>query len=75
VSCRVESKLRDGYVEVKVTPPPRRVEKLLLRAPLPDGWRTASVEIDGDQAALGEANTVDLSGRNRSLTVRYSATQ
>ena len=26
VSCRVESKLSDGYVEVNVTPPPRPVE-------------------------------------------------
>jgi hypothetical protein len=60
---------------VQVTPPPRPVEKMLLRAPLPDGWQTTSVQINGDKATLGDANSVELSGRNRRLTVRFSVTK
>jgi hypothetical protein len=72
VSMHVKSRLKAGYVEVRVVPPPLPVKSMLLRAPLPDGWRAESVELDGQPAALGEGDTVDLSGRKSPLTVRFN---
>jgi hypothetical protein len=74
VSCRVESKLGEGYVEVKVTPPPRPVERILLRAPLPDGRNIESANVDGKSSELVNGNTVELSGRKGPLTVRFDVT-
>ncbi|MEX2309628.1 MAG: hypothetical protein WD738_18800 [Pirellulales bacterium] len=71
VSCRVASKLNDGYIEARVTPPPRRVETMLLRAPLPEGWKVDAVEINGAGAPLREGDTVDLTGQTGPLTVRF----
>ena len=64
VSCRVESKLSSGAVEVRVTPPPRPVKTILLRAPLPEGWQVESVSVDGKPAQLFDGDTVDLSGQH-----------
>ncbi|MEX2170333.1 MAG: hypothetical protein WD851_13550 [Pirellulales bacterium] len=72
VSCRVESKLNAGHVEIHVTPPPRPVKTMLLRAPLPEGWQVESVEIDGKSAPLLDGDTVDLSGRNEPVSVRFA---
>jgi hypothetical protein len=72
VSCHAESKLTAGYVEVGVTPPPRTAKKMLLRAPVPEGWQIESVEVDGQPAALVEGNTVDLTGRTEPLTVKFA---
>jgi hypothetical protein len=71
VSCEATSKLRDGFVEVRVQPPPRPVKNLLLRVPLPDGWRVQSAEVDGKQPRLISHNTVDISGRERPTLVRF----
>jgi hypothetical protein len=71
VSCRVESNLDDGYVDIHVTPPPLRVEDILLRAPLPEGWMSTSVEIDGASAPLINRDCVELSGRTKPLTARF----
>jgi hypothetical protein len=71
VSCFVSSKLNFGHVEVRVTPPPRRVNKFLLRAPLPVGWRVESVEIDGEKVPLVDDDAVDLTGRSKPLTARF----
>jgi hypothetical protein len=72
VSCRVNSQLNAGHVEVHVTPPPRLVKTILLRAPLPDGWKVDSVTINGEDAPLIAGNTVDLSGNAKPLTVRFT---
>jgi len=72
VSCRAESKLSSGYVDVQVTPPPRPVKKMLLRAPLPEGWRVESVDVDGKVAPVLHGDVVDLSGQTGPLTVRFS---
>ena len=74
VSCRMESKLSAGYVEMHVTPPPRPVKTILLRAPLPTGWVVESVEVDGAAEPLVDGDTVDLSGRTKPLTVRFRVT-
>lgn len=71
VSFDVKSNLGDGFVQVRVTPPPRPVNTMLLRAPVPDGWRVESVEVDGVEAKLVDGNIVDLSGRTKPLAVRF----
>ena len=75
VSCRVESKLNEGYVEARVTPPPRLAKEMLIRAPLPEGWRVKSVEIDGAEAPLVNEDTVDLTGHAKALTVRFNVSR
>jgi hypothetical protein len=72
VSCRAGSKLGDGYVEVKVTPPERPVEKILLRAPLPQGWQIDAVEVEGKRAPLINGDTIDLSGRTDPVVLRFA---
>ena len=72
MSLRVDSKLTSGIVEMQVTPPTRAVKTMLLRAPLPDGWQIESVEVDGQRAPLVDGDTVELSGRIKPLTVRFS---
>jgi hypothetical protein len=72
VSCRVDSKLTDGYVEARVEPPPREVESVLLRMPLPDGWRIASAEIGARKLTVNDSGVVDLSALKRPTTVRFN---
>lgn len=71
VSCRVKSKLSDGYIEVHVKPPQRPVKAFLLRAPLPNGWKIVSVESDGKKARLIGRDTINLTGTQKPLTVRF----
>jgi hypothetical protein len=71
VACRVNSRLNDGYVQVDLTPPPRPVKTLLLRAPLPSGWKVESVEVDGAAGLLLDGDAVDLSGTTKPLAVKF----
>jgi hypothetical protein len=75
VSFRAASKLSEGYVEVHVTPPPRAVKTMLLRAPLPDGWKVESVEIDGIRAPIMNGDTVVFSGRVEPMVVKFAVTR
>lgn len=72
VSCEAASKLSDGYVEVRVTPPPRKPKTFLLRAPLPNGWTVESVAIDGKTAPLLDGDMVQLPVGAKPLTVRFN---
>jgi hypothetical protein len=72
VSCRVDSKLNEGYMEVKVTPPPRDVEKMLLRMPLPDGWQISSAEISGRERSVSDDGAIDLSDLKRPTNIRFN---
>jgi hypothetical protein len=72
VSYEATSKLSDGYVEVRVTPPPRPPKKMLLRVPLPTGWNVQSVEIDGEGGELLDGDTVELSHRTKPIVVRFN---
>jgi hypothetical protein len=71
VSCRVDSKLSLGFVEIQLTPPTRRVQTILLRAPVPAGWQIESVEVDGQDASLVDGDSVDLSRKTEPVTVRF----
>ena len=72
VSCHVESKLSSGFVEIRVTPPPRPPKTIQLRIPLPEGWQVESVAVDGKPAPLLPGDAVDLSGHTKPLTVRFA---
>jgi hypothetical protein len=72
VSCEAASNLSEGYIEVRVDPPQIPPRKMLLRAPLPSGWKAQSVEIDGQQVQLTNGDTVDLTGRTKAITVRFN---
>jgi len=67
VSCSADSKLSEGYVEVKITPPPRPAKAMLLRVPLPEGWKIESAQIDGKNTPLISGHTIDVSGRGRPI--------
>jgi hypothetical protein len=60
---------------VSFTPPPRSVEKVLLRMPLPDGWQVTSATVDGKSAALSDDYAVDLSGNQQRVSVRFEVKQ
>jgi hypothetical protein len=72
VSCSAESRLKSGYVDVRVAPPPRPVKTVLLRAPVPAGWQVESATVDGVAAALAGGDTVDLSGQTQPVVVRFA---
>jgi hypothetical protein len=75
VSFDCESQLKKGYVAIRVQPPGRTAEKMLLRAPLPDGWEGSGVDIDGEKASIGKENTVDLTAKTKPLRIRFSVKQ
>jgi len=65
VSLEVNSKLGSGVVEIQVTPPPRPVKTILLRAPAPAGWQIESVEVDGERAPSSSP------GKTKPLMARF----
>jgi len=71
VSLETKSKLNDGYVEGRVSPPERPAKSMLLRAPVPNGWQVDVAEVDGKSANLVGGNSVDLSGRTTPVTTRF----
>lgn len=71
VSIEVASHLKAGEVLVRMIAPPRPLERMSLRLPLPSGWRTVAATIDGADLPLGKDATVDLAGRSGAFTVRF----
>jgi hypothetical protein len=72
ISIEVDSKLSASVVDVRVTPPARAAKSVLLRAPLPSGWQVESVQIDGKPAAIVGGNSVDLTGRASTVSVKFA---
>jgi hypothetical protein len=72
VSIESESKLRDGHVDVRITPPPRPAKSILLRVPLPAGWEVTAAELDGKGVPLLKQNSVDLTGTIKPVSLRFS---
>jgi hypothetical protein len=58
VSLEMSSQLTDGIIRVKVTPPPRPIKPILLRAPVPDGWQVTSININDQEATLFHGDVV-----------------
>ncbi len=71
VSVEAISKLKEGHVEVRVSPPDRPVKTMLVRAPVPAGWHVDAAEVNGEVAKLIDGNCVDLSGRSKPIAVRF----
>jgi hypothetical protein len=71
ISIEVESKLSAGFVDIRVTPPPRAAKKMVLRAPLPAGWQVDTVEVDGKTVPLKDGNSVDLTGKTKPASVKF----
>ncbi len=71
VSLKVQSRLSEGSVNVRVDPPARGAEKTLLRAPVPAGFKVESADIDGSKAELVGTDAVDLTGRSRPMDVTF----
>jgi len=71
ISLEVRSKLDEGTVNVHVDPPARGAKKLLLRAPVPAGFRIETADIDGSKAQLAGIDTVDLTGRSQPIDVTF----
>jgi hypothetical protein len=71
VSMEARSKLNDGFVEIRVTPPERLAKSMLLRAPVPAGWQVDAAEVDGKDVKLIGGNSVDLSGRAKPVVARF----
>jgi hypothetical protein len=71
VSIDVHSKLSDGIVEVRVAPPPRAPERVLVRAPLPARWKVESIEIDGAKQPLIGEDVVDITSKTSPIVVKF----
>jgi hypothetical protein len=71
ISFQVESKLNAGFVDIRVTPPPRAAKEMVLRAPLPAGWKVDTVELDSKTVPLKDGNSVDLTGKTKPMSVKF----
>lgn len=75
VSVQAQSRLSAGEVVVRMTAPPRPPHKVLLRVPLPSGWKVTGASIDGEALTPAADGAVDLTGRTGTYTVRFSVAQ
>ena len=73
VSVRAESHLASGSVTATVELPTRNApRRTLLRARVPKGWRVTSARLGGEALRVDERGTVDLTGRNGTVVVRFA---
>jgi len=72
VSCTVNSHLSRGEVLTRVLMPPRPAERALCRARVPEGWRIISATVDGTDIPVDSLGTVDISGRQGRLSIKFS---
>lgn len=75
VSVVAESRLKDGKVDVHVTPPPHRPAKVLVRPALPEGWRVAGASVQGAPVPVTREGAVDVSERHTPFTVTFAVAQ
>lgn len=72
VSLAARSALAAGHVQVRVSLAGRAPRTVLLRAPLPAGWKITDAEVNGEAAVLMGSDTVNLTGRPSPVEVRFS---
>ena len=73
VSVSMQSKLSQGEVVAEVQLPERNVvEKILLRARVPDGWKVISAKANGQDLNADEKGTVDLTNFKGKVTVQFA---
>ncbi len=72
VSLRAESRLDAGEVLIQVSLPTRnRPQQTFLRARIPEHWHVAAADIGGTALPVDGQGTVDLSGREGQVSVRF----
>ena len=72
ISLDVQSHLSRGEVLVTIQPPKWKPKKLLIRLPLPTGWRVKSARIGDAELMLAKDGTVDVAEREGKLSVRFA---
>jgi hypothetical protein len=72
ISLEVRSRLAKGEVLVTVESPKRRPEKLLVRLPLPSGWRVTAAQVGKTAVPVGTDGTVDVASQEGRFTLRFA---
>ncbi|MDB6059806.1 MAG: hypothetical protein JWO95_3650 [Verrucomicrobiales bacterium] len=73
VSVKMQSHIQQGNVTAEVALPERNApEKILIRARVPDGFKTVSAEIEGKTFKADDKGTVDLTGLKGKHTIRFA---
>jgi hypothetical protein len=73
VSVKMDSHLRQGFVQAEVALPERNVpNKTLLRARLPDGWKMTSAAVGSNKLNRTDLDTVDLSALKGKQTIKFA---
>jgi hypothetical protein len=76
VSVTMQSKLSEGKILADVQLPERNpIEKILLRARVPDGWQVVSAKANGKEIRADQNGTVDLTGEKGNVIVQFSVTK
>jgi hypothetical protein len=75
VSLEVQSRLGKGEVLVTVEPPRHQPDRLLVRLPLPAGWRVQSAHVGKTALPLAADGAVDVAGLNGKFTIRFDVVQ
>jgi hypothetical protein len=70
VSFSVESRLAAGEVRIAVSPPKHRPRTMLVRAPLPAGWRLAGARVGHTALPVTGDGAVDVSGQERTFELK-----
>jgi hypothetical protein len=73
VSFQVSSRLGKGEVVVKLQPPPRPPEKLLVRLSLPAGTKVASARLNDANLPLASDGAVDVAAQRKPMVIRFAA--
>jgi hypothetical protein len=72
VSFRVQSRLAQGDVRIAISPPPHRPRTMLVRAPLPSGWRVARARVGETDLPVAVDGTVDVTRQERPFELRLA---
>ncbi len=75
VSLDVLPHLKQGRVDLSLTPPPHRPDRFLVRLPLPEGWRAKAVEVDNKERKLLDNGVVDLTGQTQRCQLSFRVEQ
>ncbi len=71
LSLETESRLSQSELLVRIALPPRRPEKTLLRARVPEGWKAVSATVGDTPLSVDPSGVVDLSKQVGRITVRF----
>lgn len=73
VAVKMQSHINQGNVTAEVVLPERNApEKILMRARVPDGFKTVSAEVEGKTLKADDKGTVDLTGLKGKHTIRFA---